>query len=79
MRVYLDKGHGMSASLRIEPYTVGYEPDDDLIPQEKREGSLVVRGIDNEAVTFHGTLEELRQLAFMLGDALARVYCRRED
>lgn len=52
MKVYLEKGHGMAASLRMDPYKIQHEVEDNpSVPPERKMHALVIMGRADETVT----------------------------
>lgn len=72
MRVYLEKGHGMAASLRVDPYKVQYGTigDHPGVPQEIKTHALAIIGDADETVTIQGDLAELKELVRLMAEAL---------
>ena len=72
MRVYLEKGHGMAASLRIDPYKIQYGTlgDHPGVPQEIKTHALAILGYADETVTIQGNLAELKELVRLMAEAL---------
>ena len=72
MRIYLEKGHGMEASLRLDPYKIQYMTvgDQPGVPQEIKTHALVIDGYADETVTIQGDLAELQELARLMAKAL---------
>lgn len=72
MKVYLEKGHSMAASLRIYPYKIkfGTLGDHPGIPQEIKPHALAILGDADELVTIQGDLVELKELVRLMAEAL---------
>ena len=72
MRVYLEKGHSMAASLRIYPYKIQYGTvgDHPGVPQEIKTHALSIIGDADETVTIQGDLAELKELVKLMAEAL---------
>ena len=72
MKVYLEKGHGMAASIRIHPYKIqfGTLGDHPGVPQEIKTHALAIIGDADETVTIQGDLAELQELVKLMAEAL---------
>ena len=72
MKVYLEKGHGMSASLRVDPCKIQHEivGDHPGVPQELKTHALVIMGYADETVTIQGDLAELMQVVVLMAETL---------
>lgn len=73
MKVYLEKGHTMRASLRIYPYKLQhYSTTDPAVPEAIRKESHTLRimGDADETIELNGTLEELKELAKLMAEVL---------
>lgn len=73
MRVYLEKGHCMEASLRLDPHKIQYETVGDYpgVPPEIKTHALMIMGwIADETVTIQGDLAELKELVRLMAEAL---------
>ena len=72
MRIYLEKGHGMAANLRLDPYKIQYMTvgDHPGVPQEIKTHALAIMGYADETVTIQGDLAELQELARLMAEAL---------
>lgn len=73
MKVYLEKGHSMAASLRIYPYKIQHLSTTDMaVPKVIRDESHVLRilGVGDENVDINGSLPELKELVKLLAEAL---------
>ena len=72
MKVYLEKGHGMAANLRIDPYKIQYGTvgDHPGVPQEIKTHTLAIIGYADETVTIQGDLAELKELVKLMAEAL---------
>lgn len=72
MKVYLEKGHSMAASLRIYPDEIQYRTvgDHPGVPQEIKTHALSIIGDADETVTIQGDLAELKELVRLMAEAL---------
>lgn len=73
MKVYLEKGHSMRASLSIYPYKLQhYSTTDPAVPEAIRRESHTLRiiGDADKTIELNGTLEELKELAKLMAEAL---------
>lgn len=72
MRVYLEKGHSMAASLRIYPDEIQYRTVGDYpgVPQEIKTHALAIMGYADETVTIQGDIAELKELVRLMAEAL---------
>ena len=73
MKIYLEKGHSMAASLLIDPYKIQYGTvgDHPGVPQEIKTHALVIKGwVADETVTIQGNLAELKELVKLMAEAL---------
>ena len=73
MKVYLEKGHTMGADLRIYPYKLQhYSTTDPAVPEAIRRESHTIRieGDGDETIEINGTLDELKELAKLMAEAL---------
>lgn len=72
MKVYLEKGHSMAASLRVDPYKIqsGIVGDHPGVPPEIRTHTLVIMGYADETVTIQGDLAELKELVRLMAESL---------
>ena len=73
MKIYLEKGHSMRASLRIYPYKLQHlSTTDTAVPEVIRRESHTLRimGDADETIELNGTLDELRELAKLMAEAL---------
>ena len=72
MRFYLEKGHSMEASLRLDPYKIQYMTvgDHPGVPQEIKTHALAIMGYADETVTIQGDLAELKELVRLMAEAL---------
>ena len=72
MKVYLEKGHGMAANLRLTPYKVQHEIIGDRlgVPPELKTHALVIMGDADETVTIQGDLAELMQVVVLMAETL---------
>ena len=73
MKVYLEKGHTMRASLRIYPYKFQHlSTTDPAVPEAIRRESHTIRieGDRDETIEINGTLDELKELAKLMAEAL---------
>lgn len=73
MRVYLEKGHGMRAALRIYPYKLQhFSTTDPAVPEAIRRESHTLRimGDADETIDLNGTLEELQELAKLIAEVM---------
>ena len=73
MKVYLEKGHSMRASLRIYLYKLQhFSTTDPAVPEAIRRESHTIRieGDGDETIEINGTLEELKALAKLMAEAL---------
>ena len=72
MKVYLEKGHGMAANLRMNPYKIQHEivGDHPGVPQELKTHALVIMGYADETITLQGDLAELMQVVVLMAETL---------
>lgn len=73
MKVYLEKGHSMRASLRIYPYKLQhFSTTDPAVPEAIRRESHVLRimGDGDETIDINGTLAELQELAKLIAEVM---------
>ena len=73
MKIYLEKGHSMRASLRIYPYKFQHlSTTDPAVPEAIRRESHTLRiiGDADKTIELNGTLEELKELAKLMAEAL---------
>lgn len=73
MKVYLEKGHSMRASLRIYPYKLQhFSTTDQAVPEVIRREShtLRIEGDGDETIDLNGTLEELKELAKLMAEVM---------
>ena len=73
MKIYLEKGHTMRADLRIYPYKLQhYSTTDPAVPEAIRRESHTLRimGDADETIELNGTLDELKELAKLMAEAL---------
>ena len=72
MKVYLERGHSMDASLRIDPYKIQYGTVGDYqgVPPEIKTHALVIVGYADETVTIQGNFAELKELVKLMVEAL---------
>jgi len=72
MKIYLEKGHSMRASLRVHPYKIQHETvgDHPGVPQEIKTHALVIMGDADETVTLQGDLAELMQVVVLMAEVL---------
>ena len=59
MKVYINKGHTMSASLKLCPYTVEARKDPETMPESIRGWTITINGDADEEIILAGTLKEL--------------------
>lgn len=72
VKIYLEKGHSMSADLRVHPYKIKHEivGDHPGVPQELKTHALVIEGDADETVTIQGDLAELMQVVVLMAEVL---------
>ena len=73
MKIYLEKGHTMRANLRIYPYKLQHlSTTDTVVPEVIRRESHTIRieGDGDETIELNGTLDELKELAKLMAEAL---------
>ena len=73
MKVYLEKGHSMRASLRIYPYKLQhFSTTDPAVPKAIREESHTIRmiGDADETIDLNGTLAELKELVGLMAEVM---------
>ena len=72
MKVYLEKGHGMAADLRLNPHKIQHLilGDQPGVPQELKTHALVIMGYADETVTIQGDLAELMQVVVLMAETL---------
>ena len=73
MKVYLQKGHSMRASLRRYPYKLQhFSTTDPAVPEAIREESHTIRimGDADETIDINGTLDELKELAKLMAEVM---------
>lgn len=73
MKVYLEKGHSMRASLRIYPYKLQhFSTTDPAVPEAIREESHTIRimGDADENIELNGTLAELQEFAKLMAEVM---------
>jgi len=73
MKVYLEKGHTMRAYLSIYPYKLQhYSTTDPAVPEAIRRESHTLRiiGDADKTIELNGTLDELKELAKLMAEAL---------
>ena len=76
MKVYLEKGHSMRASLRIYPYKLQhFSTTDNPIPEAVSTSSHTLRilGDADEVIDIEGALPELQELVKMMADVMDMV------
>lgn len=76
MKVYLEKGHSMRASLRIYPYKLQhFTTTDNSIPEAVSTSSHILRilGDADESIDIEGSLPELQELVKMMADVMDMV------
>lgn len=66
MKIYLTKGHGMSASLKLTPYKIQKFAPIEPIPPEIQFHTLRILGEADESVDINGSLPELEELVRMM-------------
>lgn len=71
MNVGFEKGHGTSASFRLDMFKTKVLRDHSRQPDRLRGWHVRILGKADEVVTFHGNKKELITLRDMLTDALA--------
>lgn len=59
MKVYMNKGLTMSASILFHPYDVEARKDPETIPESIREWIITINGDGNEKIILVGTLKDL--------------------
>ena len=59
MKVYMNKGHTMSASLVLHPYTVEARKDPETMPESIRGWTITINGDADEEIILAGSLKEL--------------------
>lgn len=80
MKVYLQKWSGMSASLKIDPFTVEIEKESDCsIPDDIRDWVLTIDGEGSETVQFQGDPNEMKGLIFMMVQAVEKMAKREAE
>ena len=62
MKVYLSKGHSMSASLVLHPYTVEAHKDPETLPESIRGWNITINGDGNEEIILQGNIGDLERL-----------------
>ena len=73
MKIYLEKGHSMRASLSIYPYKLQhFSTTDPAVPEAIRRESHVLRimGDADETIELNGTLDELKELAKLMAEVM---------
>lgn len=72
MKIYLEKGHSMSADLRVNPYKIQHllVGDQPGVPEEIKTHALVIEGDADETVTIQGDLAELMQTVVLMAENL---------
>ena len=70
MKVYMNKGHTMSASLKLCPYNIEARKDPETMPESIRDWNITINGDADEKITLAGTLEELGEVI----QGLCRMY-----
>ena len=78
MKVYLEKGHSMRASLRIYPYKLQhFSTTDNPIPEVVRSPLqthiLRIIGEEDQIIDLKGSLSELQELVKMMADVMDMV------
>ncbi len=73
MKVYLEKGHGMSASMQMVPYKATALQSAEGLPDCLKGWSICLQGRGDEEVTFHGTEDELRAISLQMADLVGRM------
>lgn len=68
MKIYLSKGYGMSANLKLTPYKIQkLVPDEHLpLPPGIQSYTLRILGEADESVDINGSLPELEELVRMM-------------
>ena len=69
MKVYLSKGHSMSASLVLHPYTVEAHMDPETLPESIRGWNIAINGDGDEEIILAGTLKDLETVITGLRNA----------
>ena len=73
MKIYLEKGHSMRASLSIYPYKLQhFSTTDPAVPEAIRRESHTLRiiGDADKTIELNGTLEELKELAKLMAEVM---------
>lgn len=72
MKIYLEKGHTMRASLRIYPYKLQhFSTTDPAVPEVIRRAHVLrIEGDGDETIEINGTLEELKELAKLMAEVM---------
>ena len=73
MKVYLEKGHSMRASLSIYPYKLQhFSTTDPAVPEAIRRESHTLRiiGDADKTIELNGTLDELKELAKLMAEVM---------
>ena len=73
MKVYLEKGHSMRASLSIYPYKLQhFSTTDPAVPEAIRGESHTLRiiGDADKTIELNGTLDELKELAKLMAEVM---------
>lgn len=73
MKIYLEKGHSMRASLSIYPYKLQhFSTTDPAVPEAIRRESHTLRiiGDADKTIELNGTLDELKELAKLMAEVM---------
>lgn len=79
MKVYINKGHTMSASLKLYPYTVEARKDPETMPESIRGWTITINGDADEEIILAGTLQELETVIMGLRNVWLEIAMQEKE